>query len=216
MSEKTILSRQDVINSYLSYLSEQQQAPRWVYKLVERTNINKDDFYQFYSDLNDLEDEIWLNLFQSTIEALEKDPTFESFSLREKLLAFCYTLVEVMNDHRVALVSILERTIIPGFDPKYLKSSKIVFGQFTDRLMNEGMQNGEIANRTVVNRLYPNVLWFQLLLLLRFWKNDKSDQLIDTDEAIERTVNISFDLMEPGVVDQIPGYGRFLYKSWKK
>ena len=110
----------------------------------------------------------------------------------------------------------MQRTTIPGVDPRCLKSSKTVFAHFAESLINEGIQNGEIANRSVVNRLYPNMLWFELLLLLRFWKNDKSDQLVDTDEAIERTVNLSFDLLEPGVVDQLPGYGRFLYKSWKK
>ena len=84
-------------------------APRWVYKFIEHTKISKDNFYQYYSDLNDLENEIWSNIFQSTLEVLQKDPTYQSFSLREKLLAFCYTLVEVMQDHRVALVSILAK-----------------------------------------------------------------------------------------------------------
>ena len=216
MSEKKTLSREEIIKSYLSYLNEQRIAPRWVYKFIEYTKISKDNFYQFYSDLNDLENEIWSSIFQSTMEVLQTDPTYESFSLREKFLAFCYTLVEVMQDHRAALVSILQRITIPGIDPGYLKSSKTVFAHYADQLIKDGIQNGEIANRSLVNRLYPNMLWFQLLLLLRFWKNDKSDQLVDTDEAIERTVNLNFDLLEPGVVDQLPGYGRFLYKSWKK
>ena len=139
----SLQSQQDIIKAYMTWLDTRDSAPRWVYSFVENTEIEKDQFYDFFTDLNELENEIWLKVLQDTLAVLDNDPSYQSFTLRERLLAFYYTLLEVMNDHRQALSVILSRPKLPGVSPSYLKTARVQFEAFITQLIHEGVQSGD-------------------------------------------------------------------------
>ena len=61
---------------------------------------------------------------------------------------------------------------------------------------------------------------FEMLLrhlhfVLMFWIKDESAEFEKTDEAIEKSVNLAFDLMGKGVVDNVFEFGKFLYQQAK-
>ena len=216
MSKSKPIDKDQIIEEYLKFLNTTLEAPLWVYQFIDNTNFSKDQFYQCFDDINGLEREVWNAVFIKTVEVLEKDPTFLTYGVREKMLAFYYTLIEVMNERRDALRIILSRLRIPGITPSYLSGFKSNFESFTSELLVEGTSQHEVASRGIINRQYPMALWQQCLFLIRFWKKDRSEDLSATDEAIERATNLGFDLMGPSSIDGLVGFGKFIYQSRKK
>jgi hypothetical protein len=51
--------------------------------------------------------------------------------------------------------------------------------------------------------------------VLMFWVKDESAEFEKTDEAIEKSVNLAFDLMGKGVVDNVFEFGKFLFQQAK-
>ena len=47
-----------------------------------------------------LENAIWLSFFEKTISIIENDAAYPEYSVREKVLAFYYTLIEVLKENR--------------------------------------------------------------------------------------------------------------------
>jgi AcrR family transcriptional regulator len=209
------LTKDQIIAEYLDYLETVQQAPGWVYKFADATAVNKDDFYLYFEDITDLETQIWSQQIESTMEVLSNDPGYPNYTAREKLLAFYFTLLEIINDQSQALGLILNRSLIPGIAPAALTDFKQSFSNFTQELIQTGLGTNEIENRPLVTSYYGRALWFQCLFLLRFWKNDKSPQRSATDEAVERSVNLLFDLAGHTPVDSAVGFTRFVYRNKK-
>ena len=49
--------------------------------------------------------------------------------------------------------------------------------------------------------------------MLNFWINDASAGFEKTDEAIEKGVNVTFDLFQRSPIDNLLEYGKFLAKN---
>ena len=79
--------------------------------------------------------------------------------------------------------------------------------------MNAGKGNGEIATRPVLDKRYPQLFWLHLGFILIFWKEDSSAGFEKTDAAIEKSVNLAFDLIGKGAVDTAIDFGKFLYQN---
>jgi hypothetical protein len=52
-----------------------------------------------------------------------------------------------------------------------------------------------------------------MAFLLIFWKDDTSAGFEKTDAAIEKSVNLAFDLIGKGAVDSIFDFAKFLYQT---
>lgn len=215
MTEKEGISKDRLINVYLEYLKSVARAPRWVYQLTDQSEISKEQFYRHFSDIGELENTLWIKLVDDTLEVLSKDKIFTEYSTREKFLAFYFTLIEFMNDEKVPLTRVMNKWLVPGSTPNFLRSFKQKFKDFTLNLLKEGSDRGEIANRMLLNHLYPTALWNQCLFILWFWKNDKTKDSTATDEAIERSTNLGYDLMGHTPMDSLAGFSKFLYQNMK-
>jgi hypothetical protein len=56
----------------------------------------------------------------------------------------------------------------------------------------------------------------QLAFLLMFWRDDNSPAFEQTDAAIEKSVNLAFDLIGKGAIDSMLDFAKFLYQSKMK
>lgn len=209
------MKKDQIIAQYLDYLDEAERAPVWVYKFADAKQVSKEDFYGYFEDINQLEREIWSMQLNSTLQVLSDDPGFPGYTTREKLLAFYFTLFELLNENGHAFVLMLNRSLIPVVTPGTLKEFKQGFLKFVQELTNDGIKTGEIENRPLIVSYYRDALWFQCLFLLRFWKNDQSSGHTGTDEAVERSVNLMFDLLGYNPVDSAMGFTRFMYRHKK-
>ena len=53
----------------------------------------------------------------------------------------------------------------------------------------------------------------QFGFILNFWAKDSSAGFEKTDEAIEKGVNVTFDLFEKSALDSILDYGKFMMNN---
>lgn len=203
-------------NSYIEYLLTEGKRPASVFKYCLDLGIKEDDFYNHFGSFDGLEKHIWKSFIDKTITRLKADEAFNTFSVREKILAFYYTLLEELKSNRSYVVFQLTHSQKPELVPEYIKSFKAMFESFFESLVNEGKATGEIANRPLLDKRYPTLFWLHMGFLLLFWKEDESPGFEKTDAAVEKSVNLAFDLIGKGAVDSFIDFAKFLYQTKTK
>ena len=97
--------------------------------------------------------------------------------------------------------------------PEVLADVKRIFENFADTTIREGLDKGELADRKFFSKRYKDALWVQFGVILNFWINDSSSGFEKTDEAIERGINVTFDLFERSTLDNLIDYGKFFARN---
>jgi len=90
---------------------------------------------------------------------------------------------------------------------------KTIFENFATEIINEGIETSELSDRKFFAKRYKDALWVQFVFVLNFWINDNSAGFEKTDEAIEKGINVTFDLFQRSPIDNLFEYGKFLAKN---
>lgn len=143
----------------------------------------------------------WSAIFDKTIEICQEDVNYNGYSVREKMLAFIFTFLQNINTEEQKFVSILQQQRIPFLNNALLNELKNDFYKYSDSLILEGTNSGEIQARPFIANYYHQVLWNAFLSILYFWANDKSEHKENTDVMVEKTVHFTFDLLAPNAID---------------
>ena len=91
------MDKQLIRNAYKVYWLENGKAPVSVYALCKIVDITEAAFYEQYSSLESVEQDIWLAIFQQTLEQLQADATYLQYNAQEKLLAFYFLWVQKLR-----------------------------------------------------------------------------------------------------------------------
>ena len=202
-----------ILAAYREHLLIEGVRPNSVYKFCLDLGIPESEFYNVFSSFESI-DRIMMNGFiEKTILRLRADDSYVAFSTREKVLAFYFTLIEEFKSQRSLVLIFLNTTQRLELVPDSLKTFKTTFGTFIHTILEEGKLTGEIATRPVLDKQYPRLFWMHLGFVLHFWKNDNSAGFENTDAAIEKSVNLAFDLVGKGTVDSVIDFGKFLYQT---
>ncbi len=208
-------SKDKIIEAYIDFVLRNGKDPASVYIFCEDNDMTESEFYESFSSFKNLESEIWKSLVTSTVDALHANADYKEYDVREKLLSFYYTLVEVLKKNRsYTLVSYKNRDR-REMKPAYLKGTRKVFKSYIESLVEEGIQSEEIKKRPYISDKYDEALWVQFLFVLYFWINDDSPGFEKTDAAIEKAVKLSSELMGEGPVDSFIDLAKFLYQNAK-
>jgi AcrR family transcriptional regulator len=202
--------------AYIDYLLENGHEPASVYKFMKMLKMKEGTFYDYYSSFSVIEKDIWKDYFDQTIERIKGESVFNEYAVREKLLAFYYTWIEVLKDNRSYVTysaNQIERRGLSWKNTSFLKPFKSGFLDFVNDLLAEAKETEEIVDRPIIGSQYDDGLWQQLLFVLKFWVDDDSQGFERTDEAIEKAVNLSFDLMSRSAIDAAVDFARFLYQK---
>ncbi len=202
-----------LITAYIQYVLTEGKRPASVFKFCLDQSIKEDEFYSHFGSFDALEKAIWKGFITKTTSRLKSDEAFAGFSSREKVLAFYFTLMEELKSNRSYVIYQLEHARKPELAPDYIKHFKTEFDQFFESILNEGKGSGEVANRPFVDSRYPKIFWLHMGFLLWFWKSDDSAGFEKTDAAIEKSVNLAFDLIGKGAVDSAIDFAKFLYQT---
>ncbi|RZK81318.1 MAG: TetR/AcrR family transcriptional regulator, partial [Pedobacter sp.] len=183
---------QQIRNGYIDYVLTNDEKPKSVYSFSKKLKIAETDFYEFFASFESIEKLIWVELTVETIDTLQQQEQWEQYSSREKILSFFYSYVEVLKKQR----SFVKYSLKPkGFNtPEVLSGVKPIFENFADQVINEGLENGELADRKFFSKRYKDALWLQYAFIVKFWVDDDSQGFEKTDEAIEKGINVTFDL----------------------
>lgn len=199
--------------AYIDYVLNHGRRPASVFKFCQELGIPEETFYAYAGSFDGLEQRIWQSFIDHVIGRLQGDMEFSGFSTRDKILTFYYALLEELKRNRSFVL------VQPGGDnrptlvPTHLKGFKASFEQFIENTLSVGKERGEIATRPVIDKRYPKLFWLHMGFILTFWKNDNSADFEKTDAAVEKSVNLAFDLLGKGAVDSAIYFGKFLYQT---
>ncbi|WP_373515843.1 TetR family transcriptional regulator C-terminal domain-containing protein [Persicitalea sp.] len=202
--------------AYKEYVLEKGTPPPSVYIFAKKLKMPETEFYEYYNSFEAIESDAWIDYLRQTLLSLNADAAYDQYSVREKLLAFYYTWIEILKKDRSYVVYSYEKLRQPV--TRYvgpLQPFRNGFYNFATELLMEGRESREVVTRPVISDRYVDGLWMQLLYILDFWVKDLSRGFESTDTAIEKSVNTSFDLMGKSVVDSVLDYAKFVYQNRK-
>ena len=199
--------------AYIEYVLEHGSQPSSIFKFVKDLKLKEETFYETFNSFEAVEKDIWLGMLETTISQIAQESIYEAYSVREKLLAFYYTLIEVMKKSRSYLLQTAKRPGVPDLTPYYLETFKKEFKAFVGELLAEAQETGEVQKRQYISNRYDEGIWLQFLFVLNFWMKDDSKGFEKTDAAIEKAVNLSFELMGRGPLDEVVDFAKFLWQN---
>lgn len=200
----------EIIQAYERYWLENGHRPPSVYAFARQIEIPESEFYAHYSSFSAIEKDFWKQIFDETIQQLQQDATYQGYTAREKLLAFYYLWIQKLREHRSYILLQKNRLFLPSPQGFQLENFRHAFLDYVEKLVKLGIENKEIKSRKFLSDQYKYGFWAQLLFVLKYWIYDESKQFELTDAAIEKAVNLSFDLVGSHTLDRIVDFGRFL------
>lgn len=215
---KTTSASTDAIRSaYVDHLLTEGKQPASVYKFCLDLGIKEEAFYSHFGSFDAIEKDIWAGFINKSVSRLQSDKTFKSFTSREKILSFYFALFEELKNNRSFAIHQISTFRKPelSLTPTYLKDFKKTFDEFISSTLEQGKGSGEVGTRPYLDKLYPQLFWMHLGFLLLFWREDESAGFEKTDAAIEKSVNLAFDLIGKGAVDSAFDFAKFLYQTRK-
>lgn len=204
---------QQIRKAYLDYVLTNNEKPKSVYSFVKKLKITEAEFYQFYSTFESIEKNIWFELTFETISKIKEQEVWLQYSSREKMLSFFYSYVENLKKERSFIIYSLKNYKGKFSTPNVLAGVKPIFENFAEEIVSEGLETGELAERKFLSKRYKDALWIQFAFIINFWVNDDSDGFEKTDEAIEKGINVTFDLFQYSPLDNLFEYGKFLSRN---
>jgi hypothetical protein len=161
-----------IILLYMNDVLEMNEAPKNVYIFCKKHDIEESDFYSFYGSLDALKKDIWVKFFENTIATIKKEPTFETYSDKNKLLTLYFTLFEILTLNRSYILFSLKENK-EGL--KNLKSLTTFRKHFKEYIVTKIKSKDSVpfSNLSKVTEpVYSEGAWIQFLFLLKFWMDD--------------------------------------------
>jgi hypothetical protein len=212
-TKKITLSKDLLVSMYMNYTLENNEKPKSVFHFSKLNGFTESEFYTFFGTLESIEKEIFNIFFDKTIELLQKDDNYESYDMKSKLLSFYFTFFELITANRSYVVMNLKQhqnqlknlMILTEFRNKFKDYiSEIITDDF--RIKIEKLQQYQ-------EKVLTESFWIQFLLTLKFWMEDSSPSFEKTDIYIEKSVKVSFELIDITPIDSLIDFGKFIFKE---
>jgi hypothetical protein len=203
---------ESIQKAYIDYVLTEGQQPKSVYVFAKQNEMPEEEFYRFFGSFDAVEQSVWIDLMLKTLSEIRAQEIWAQYSSREKALSFFYSFFELLKSNRSFAVYSINKQRGLG-TPKVLEPAKEIFENFAENILNEGIETQELTDRKFFSKRYKDALWIQFGFVLNFWINDDSAGFERTDEAIEKGVNVTFDLFQRSPIDNLFEYGKFLAKN---
>ncbi len=213
MAKKKSISKTDLISMYMDYVLEFNEDPKSVYKFSKDNNLEETYFYQCFSSFESIKTQIFSSFFENTMTLLNKSDDFKTFDARNKLLSFYFTFFEVLTANRSYVVYALKQKENKLEGLKSLKELRSHFKKFISHLEIEKLELKQERLEKIQDKAITEAAWAQLLLTIKFWLDDTSPSFEKTDVFIEKSVNVSFDIMNIAPIKSVIDLGKFLFKE---
>jgi hypothetical protein len=200
-------------SAYIDYVLTEGHEPKSVYLFAKHNEMTEEEFYRFFGSFEAVEQNIWAGFATKTITEIKGQDIWGQYSARERALSFFYSFFELLKGSRSFAIYSLKKQPRTLSSPRVLHNMHVIFESFAEEILRDGLETGELTDRKFFSNKYKDALWMQLGFVLKFWINDNSAGFEKTDEAIEKGVNVTFDLFERSPIDNLLDYGKFLAKN---
>ncbi|WP_103999137.1 TetR family transcriptional regulator C-terminal domain-containing protein [Flavobacterium urumqiense] len=212
-TKKSIVTKDKIVSMYMDYVLENSEKPKSVYNFTKLNNFSETEFYSFFGTIESIEKEIFKMFLDKTVELLNKNPDYENYDMKSKMLSFYFTFFEILTANRSYVVMILKQnnnqlkklTELSGLRSSYKKYIREIISD-DYRVQLEKFQNFQ-------EKAIQETSWIQLLLTLKFWLDDSSPSFEKTDIYIEKSVKATFELMNIAPLESLIDFGKFIFKE---
>jgi hypothetical protein len=206
--------RKIIIEGFINHVLEYGVEPKSVFKFVKELKMKEEEFYTHFTSFESIKSAVWVAIFDVTLSQVESQEVYKEYSVREKFLSFLFTWIEELKKNRSYLLSLYQDKANSFKSlPTDTKEFKVKFKDFASELILEGKETSEIASRPLITERYDEALWLQVAFVFRYWLDDRSPRFEKTDAAIEKSVNLAFDLMGKSALDSFLDFAKFLYQT---
>lgn len=202
------MEKTELLKLYIEYISKEGKRPSTVSKFTFAIHIKESEFYTSFANLNQLEQFYWENLHENLLEKIKGQDVYASYSVREKILSYAFTLMEMLKENRSFVLIVLRKNC--DALQKYQKALK----NYAEELTAEGIQNNEIQDRIVISTYYADILVKEIIAIIHFWAKDESENFEKTDVFIEKSINFTMDILSKNWLDT--GFDFLKYVFQKK
>jgi hypothetical protein len=207
------MDKHHIRQAFIHYKLEHGNMPNSVFAFCKILNIPEQEFYNTYNSLEAVSQDIWLGIFEDTKNQLMGDEVFMRYSSREKLLAFYFLWVQKLKENRSYVLLQKQHIGWGKWKDKELKLLKIAFTSFAKDLVRSAELTKEVKERKFISDKYAHGFWLQALFVLNYWIDDTSQNFENTDAAIEKAVNLSFQLISENSLDALVDFGKFILQK---
>ena len=205
--------REKLKEAYVSYVLLNGAQPKSVFVFAKDNELAEEEFYRYFSSFESVEQAVWKDLFLNTEKEVKAQEVWMQYSSREKALSLFYSFFELLKSTRSFVSYSFKSAPKSVGSPSVLRELKPEFERFSAEILLEGIEAGELMDRAFLSKRYKDALWIQFGFVLNFWLKDTSAGFEKTDEAIEKGLNVTFDLFQRSPIDNLFEYGKFLAKN---
>ncbi len=206
-------TKQKLQDAYFHYVLNNGEQPKTVYLFAKENDIAEEEFYNHFGSFESIEQSIWSGFFTETVTQVKAQEVWVQYSSREKALSLFYSFIELLKSKRSFASFSLKNSEKSIGSKRLLEGLKADFEIFSAEIIQEGIESGELIDRPFFANKYKDALWIQFGFVLNFWLKDTSAGFDKTDEAIEKGVNVTYNLFQRSPVDDLFDYGKFLFKN---
>ncbi|MDN3549717.1 TetR family transcriptional regulator C-terminal domain-containing protein [Mucilaginibacter aquaedulcis] len=204
---------ESIQNAYIDFVLTEGMQPKSVYIFAKQNEMTEAEFYQFFGSFEAVEQNIWAYFARKTLTEIRAQEVWAGYTAREKALSFFYAFFELLKSSRSFVVYSINKQPKGFTTPRVFEQLKAIYENFAEEILKEGIETSELNDRKFFSKRYKDALWIQFVFVLNFWVNDNSTGFEKTDEAIEKGVNVTFDLFQRSPIDNLFEYGKFLVQN---
>ncbi|MDP9048907.1 MAG: TetR family transcriptional regulator C-terminal domain-containing protein [Bacteroidota bacterium] len=204
---------ESIQQAYIDFVLTQGETPRSLYTFAGKNNLSEEEFHRFFVSFEGLEQNIWTGFAVKTVAEVKSQHAWRIFIAREKALSFFYTFFEMLKGSRSFVVYSIKKQPKTFSSTQIFSGLKDVFDHLCNDIILEGIESDELSDRKFFTNRYKDALWVQLLFVLNYWINDNSTRFEKTNEAIEKGINVTFDLFQRSPIDNLFEFTRFLTRK---
>jgi AcrR family transcriptional regulator len=204
--------RNQIIEAYIRYLGENGQRPVTVTRFCKDNGFDEGSFFKEFASFDALEGAFWGGLFSRVVDAVKAGAEWNGFAARERYLAFLYAFMEQSLGNRSMLLLRL-KGVSPFARFPALRKMEARFKEFADMIVSHGISTGEIADRRSLRSFYSDALYIHFRGVMQFNLQDDSEGYERTDEFIEKTVKLAFELIRTQAIDSALDLGKFFFRG---
>ena len=212
-TKKTSITRDKIVSMYMNYRLENAHKPNSVYLFAKENGFDEATFYTFFGTLESVEKEIYKLFIEKTIEMIQKDPAYNNYDMKSKMLSFYFTFFEILTANRSYVLLTLNENKNQLKNLMLLSGLRSEFKNFVSEIITDEVRTQYDKLQNFQEKAIKESSWLQFLLILKFWIDDESAAFEKTDLFIEKSVKAVFDVFNIVPLESVLDLGKFLFKE---
>lgn len=207
--------RAQIIQHYITSVKKNEKFPKGVFNFCEELGISESDFYNEFSDLDEVNESILPELWTEVVSALDEQSFYQEASAGDKLLSTLYAFFEKLKENRSYFLISYKNWMNPQESVKGMKYFRSSFIEYAKLIQLDSTEFGvDVVDKNTA-KLSHNALFANVLFVFHFWLNDRSQGFEKTDACIEKLFTLSLELIGNQTLKKAIDLGKFLFTQKK-